>query len=172
MREVRARADEIREFRIELLRHDQHARAAVGKHEAVVVLGHQRVDRHRDDAGLDGAEESRRPIDGVEQREQHAFFAPHAERAQHMAEALDAVGELAVAPCPVRIDEGGLAGAAGGEISVQDIGREIVVARDRIGGRRGRQRSRIDRHRGVSPQDKHYAEGEICRNAIVAETKG
>ena len=80
-----ARADQLREPRIERLRHHQHAGAAVGQHEAVVVLGHQRVDRHGDDAGLEAAEERGRPVDGVEQRDQHALLAAHAERAQHAA---------------------------------------------------------------------------------------
>ena len=73
------------EPRIERLRHHQHAGAAVGQHEAVVVLGHQRVDRHGNDAGLEAAEERGRPVDGVEQRDQHPLLAPHPERAQAAA---------------------------------------------------------------------------------------
>ena len=96
MLEIGAFADELLEFRIQRVRHHQAFGAAVGQHEAVVVLGQQRVDRHGDDAGLEAAEKRGRPVDGVGQRQQHALFALDAERAQHRAEARDAVGELAV----------------------------------------------------------------------------
>src|SRR5579864_6594695 len=48
-----------------------------------------------------------------------------------MAEPLDAVGEIGVAVFAAMIDEGDLVGAAGGEIALQDVGGEIVVARHR-----------------------------------------
>ena len=95
------------------LRDDQHPGAAVGEHEAVVLLGHQRIDRNRHDAGLDRAEESGGPVDGVEERNQHALLAPDPERAQHVAEALDALGELAIGPGAARIDVGRLVAAPG-----------------------------------------------------------
>ena len=150
-------------FSIELLGHHQHARAAVRQHELVVGLGHQRVDRHRDDAGLERAEERGRPVDGVEQANQNALFALHAERAQHRAEALDAVGELAVGPGAARIDERGLVGAAGLEVAVQDVGREIVVARNRArpGGHR-----RVPPVRGHRPQQSSHplqTDAVLCR---------
>jgi hypothetical protein len=81
--------------------------------------------------GLDGAEKRGRPIDGVEQANQDAFFAAQAETAQHMAEPLDAVGEIGIAVFAAMIDEGDLVGAAGVEIALQDVGGEIVVARHR-----------------------------------------
>ena len=65
--EVGAFLDQLLEFRKQRLRHHQAFRPAVGQHEAVVVLGQQRVDRHRDDAGLEAAEKRGRPVDGVEQ---------------------------------------------------------------------------------------------------------
>ncbi len=58
--------DEAFELRVERLRHHQRPGPAVRQHEAIVVLGHQRVDRNRNDAGLDRAEKRGRPIDGVD----------------------------------------------------------------------------------------------------------
>jgi hypothetical protein len=49
-----------------------------------------------------------------------------------MTEAFDALGELAVAPAFAVIDESELAGAAGIEIALENIGGEIVFARDRF----------------------------------------
>ena len=73
----------------------RHLRPAVGQHEAVVVLGEQRVDRHGDNAGLEAAEKRDRPVHGVEQRHQHALFAVDAQAAQRSAETRHPVGELA-----------------------------------------------------------------------------
>ena len=137
VREIGARGDQIGELRKQFFRDDQDPRPAVGEHEAIVVLGHQRVDRDRDDARLDGAEESGRPVDGVEQRQQDALLAPDPERAQRIAEAIDPVGELTVGPASARIDIGRLAGAAGVEIALQYVGGEVVAARNRSDGRAG-----------------------------------
>ena len=105
MREVFAGGDRLGELRIELLGHNQQPRAAVVEHEGVIVLGQKRVDRHGDDAGLDGAEECGRPIDGVGEADEDALFAADAERAQRMAEALDALGKLAVAVAAAMVDD-------------------------------------------------------------------
>ncbi len=165
------RRDGAFEFRQQFFGHDQQPRPRILEHEGVIVLGHQRVDRNRDNAGLDGAEERGRPVDGVEQADQDALLAADAERAQHMAEALDALGKLAIGAGAAVIDEGGFAAAAGVEIALEDIGGEIVIARDR-----GRGRSAT--HRGVSSRGMrgrcppmlvpwHYADGEIRCNPIV-----
>ena len=163
--EIAACADQLLEPRIERVRHHQHAGAAVGQHEAVVVLGHQRVDRHGDDAGLEAAEEGGGPVDGVEQRDQHPLLAAHAERAQARGEARDAVGELAVGPGAARIDEGRLVGTAGLEIAVEDVGGEIVVARDRA-HRSGRRhiRARLGRNsHSHSPAEYRTNCDALCR---------
>ena len=130
MLEVGALLDKLFEPRKERLRHDQAFRPAVGQHETVVILGEQRIDRHRHDAGLQTAEKRRRPVDGIEQRQQYALLAPDAEAAQCGAETRDAIGELAIGMRTARVDIGRLVGAAGIEITLQDIGREIVVAWD------------------------------------------
>jgi hypothetical protein len=67
-----------------------------------------------------------------------------------MAEAIDALGERAVGPALALIDIGKLVGAAGVEIALEDIGREIVVARNRVDGRAAPQARLSDIHRGVS----------------------
>ena len=115
MLEIRALLDELLESRKQRLRHHQAFGAAVGQHEAIVVLGEQRIDRHRDDAGLQAAEKRGRPVDGVEQRQQHALFALDAEPAQRRAETRHAIGQLAVGVRAARVDIGRLVGAAGVE---------------------------------------------------------
>src|SRR4029077_1169447 len=114
------------------LRYVKALGAAVGDHESVIVLSHQRADRNRHHAGLDGAEEGGGPVDGVEQREQDARLAPDAERPQRVAEAVNAVGELAIAPTSARIDKRRLVGAPSLEIALDDVRREVVIARDRL----------------------------------------
>ena len=106
-------------------------RAAVFEHEPVIVRGQQRVDRHGYDSGLDGAEKRGRPVDAVRQTDQHALLAAHAEPAQHVAEAVDAFGERAVGPALALVDIDKPAGSAGVEIAPENVGREIVVARNR-----------------------------------------
>ena len=152
MREVFAGADQPGEFRVKLFGNDQEPRPAVGEHEAVIVLGHERVDRHRDHAGLDRAEEGGRPVDAVEEAHEDALLAADAERAQHVAEALDALGEIAVGPAAARIDKGQFCGTAGIEIALENVGGEIVVARDRAFGRTRRQIRLSDIHRRVPPR--------------------
>ena len=61
-------AERLAEFRLELLGHDRQPRPAVLEHEAVVVLGQQRIDRDRHHACLDRAKESGRPVDSIEKR--------------------------------------------------------------------------------------------------------
>ena len=58
---------------------------------------------------------------------------------QYAAEAIGAAGELAVGQGFPRVDEGDFRRAAGVEIARQDVGGEIVIARNRISGHgRGR----------------------------------
>ena len=130
MVEVIAVPDRVGEFPVERFGDDQDPRRRIFEHEAVVGLGHQRVDRDRHDAGLDGAEKSRRPVDGVEEADQNAFLAAAAERAQHLSEALDPVGKRGIGVLAAGIDIGEFVAAAGIEIALEDIGGEIVVARD------------------------------------------
>ena len=108
--------DDIRELRQQHLRHHQAAGAAVGEHEAIIVFGEQRVQRHRDDAGFQAAEKRGRPIDGVGERHQHALLAAQPEAAQRGGKARHPVGKLRIGGDAARIDEGRLVAAPGGEI--------------------------------------------------------
>ena len=132
--EIGAILDQLLEFREQRLRHHQAFRPAVGQHEAVVVLGEQRIDRHGDDAGFQAAEKRGRPVHGVEQRQQHALFAVDAQAAQRRAETRHPVGELPIGQRVPAVDIGRLFRAAGSEIALQDIGGEIVIAWDHAHG--------------------------------------
>jgi hypothetical protein len=134
--------------------------AAVGEHEAVIVLIHQRIDRNGHHAGLDGPEKGGGPVDGVEEREQDPLLAPDSERTQHMAEAVHALGELAIGPASARIDIDRLVGAPGLEVALDDIGGEVVAARDRIDGG-----ARIDRRRELRGGIGHGALPQISSSA-------
>ena len=65
---------------------ERRLRAGVVQHEGVVVAGEPRVDRHRHDARLDGAEEAGVEIRRVVEAEQDALLAPHPQRAERMRE--------------------------------------------------------------------------------------
>ena len=51
-----------------------------------------------------------------------------------MTETLDTLGEFAIGPACALIDVGELAGAAGVQIALENIGGEIVVAQRPVGG--------------------------------------
>ena len=88
MRRLGRCGERLSEFGIELLGHDQKPGAAILKHEAVIVFGQKRVDWHRHHAGLDGAEKSGGPVDGVEETQEHALLAAKPERAKHVTESV------------------------------------------------------------------------------------
>src|SRR5262249_42417941 len=141
---------------------------------------HQRIDRNGHHAGLDGPEEGGGPVDRVEEREQDTLLAPDPERAQHVAEAVHALGELAIGPAATRIDIDRFVGAPGLEVALDDVGSEVVIARDRVDGG-----SRIDRRRelrggigpGAFPPISWSAGGrlplgdELCKPAMTAAMK-
>src|SRR5262249_751052 len=97
--------------------------------EGVALVGNKLIDRTGDDARLDRTKKGGRPIDAIEQANEDAFFAAHAEPAQDVAEALDPVGEIAIAVFAAMIDESDLVAAPGLEIALQDVDGEVVVAR-------------------------------------------
>ena len=66
------------EGRGEIRRDEGRLRAGVAQHEGVVVARQPRIDRHRDDAGLDGAEEAGVEIRRVIEAEKDALLAPDA----------------------------------------------------------------------------------------------
>src|SRR5262249_44476829 len=105
---------------------------------------------------------------------------PDPERAQHVAEAIHALGELTVGPTSARIDIDRLVGAPGLEVALDDVGGEVVVARNRVDGG-----ARIDRRRelrrgighGARPQISSSAPerlllgDELCKPAMTAAMK-
>jgi hypothetical protein len=107
--ERRSLAEQRRERGQQRGRDDERARATVAQHVLVVRGREQRVRGDRHDAGLDRAEERRREVDRVVQRDEHALLRPHAEREQRRAEAVDAARELAVGRRAAIVDERGLA---------------------------------------------------------------
>ncbi len=108
---------------------EKRAGAAVAKLVLVVLRREQRVHRHRDDAGLDGAEEERHPVGAVEHRDADALLAPDVHGAQHIGYAVDALGELGVGAAAAVVDIGDLAGTPGAQIAVDEVDRGVVVAR-------------------------------------------
>jgi len=160
LQQIGARPDQLGEFRQQRLRHHEDLGTAVGEHEAVVVLGHQRVDRDGHHAGLDGPEEGGGPVDGVEEREQDALLAPDSKRAQHVAEAVHPLGELAIGPASARIDKNRLVGAPGLEVARDDVGSEVVAARNCVDGG-----ARIERRRELRGGIGHGAFPQISSSA-------
>lgn len=158
--ELGGAARRLRESGIELRRDDREPGAAVGEHEAVIVRGQKRVDRHGDDAGLDGAEKGGGPVDRVVEAEQDALLAADAERTQHVTETFDALGKLPVSAAAAVVDIGELAGAAGVEIAFENVGGEVVVARHAVSGRARPQARLSDGHcRVVLPVPQAFAGG-------------
>src|SRR5262245_63441598 len=77
-----------------------------------------------------------------------------------MAEAVRTLGELAIGPTSARVDIGRLAGAPCFEIALDDVGGEVVAARDRVEGR-----ARIDARRKFRGGIDHRAFPQIARPA-------
>jgi hypothetical protein len=127
---IRASGDQLLKPRQQHIGDDQHAGAAVGQHEGIIGFGHQRVDRHSNNTGLQGAEKRGRPVDGIEETDQNAFLAPDPLGTQRGAEPIDAIRKLSVSPASALVDERRLIGATGGEVAVQNVGRKVIVARD------------------------------------------
>ena len=112
------------------LGHDEHLRAAVAQHVFIIRRCQQRVERHRDDAGLDRAEESGREVDRVEERERHPLFALHAECHQRIGGAVHPLGQLGVSVLAGVVDVRDLASPARLEVALDQIDRCVVLARD------------------------------------------
>ena len=83
-----------RQRRQQCARHQHRLRARVLQHVGVVVGGQQRVHGHRHQAGVHRAEEAHRPVVAVVHQQQHALFAPDAQRAQAGGDAAHALVEL------------------------------------------------------------------------------
>src|SRR5262249_12551055 len=100
------------------------------------------------------------PVNGVEEREQDALLAADSERAQHVAEAVHALGELPIGPASARIDKNRLVGAPGLEVARDDVGGEVVAERNRVDGG-----ARIERRRELRRGSGHGALPQIPSSA-------
>ncbi len=119
--------------RIDLVRErvadDHDARAAVREHERVVARLKERVDRNRDDARFDRAEEHRRKIDRVLHHEHHALLALHAERAQRVSRAIHALGELDVVNASRVVDVRDVIPATLRDAAIEELDGGVVPSR-------------------------------------------
>src|SRR5262249_39563064 len=88
------------------------------------------VDREGNGAGVERAEEDRRPVEPVEEAHQDPLFGPHLQLLEELRELLGAGNELPVGPGPAPVDIGDFVGAAG--IALKDAAGEVIVARDRV----------------------------------------
>jgi len=87
----------------------------------IVLDRKQGVERDRDHARMQAAEEGDRPVGAVVHQQQHALLAPHAERRQPGGAAPHRVGEFTIGQAARIVDVGGLR-------------RSIRVARDQMAG--------------------------------------
>ncbi len=110
------------------LRDDEEPRAAVAQHKIVITSRQQRVDGNRHDSRLDRAEESGREVDAVEQAEQDALLRRDAEADGEIGEAVDPLGEIAVAVGAAIVANGDLLAAPRLEVAVDEIDGGVVVA--------------------------------------------
>ena len=112
---------------------DRRLGAGMLEHVGVVVGGEQRIDRDRDGAGEDRAEERDRPVAAIEHEDEHPLLALDAGVLQRRGEAANALVELAVGEPPLVVDEGGLVRPAG--VGVQQMPGEIERLRRRLDAR-------------------------------------
>ena len=111
---------------VEGRRNDDRRGAAVHQHVAPGVVGEERVERHRDDARLDGAPEGRRKVEPVEQDERHTLLRRDAEAAERGAEAIGPQLELGVCVLTGAVDERGPGAAALGHVTVHEVHGRVV----------------------------------------------
>ena len=173
MFEIGAGADQIGKLRVQRFGHHQQLGPAVRQHELIIVFRKKRIHRHRHDTGLEGAQEGGGPIDAVQQADQDTLLALDTQVMQDSAEALHPFRQRAVAPGAAPIDERGLAGPPGGEIALQNIGREIVLRRHRADGRLrrlggGRLCTQLGEQSHSPPFREHAL---LCRSTSYAATR-
>ena len=126
--EIGHAADDIFDNGIERLGDEQHAGAAVGQHIGILIRGQQRVERHRHDAGADGAEKHDREIDRVEHDHGDALFAADAKTAQHVGGAARLPLQFAIAEFGNGVGEGEFFAAAFIDIAIEQPGHRVVRA--------------------------------------------
>ena len=104
--------------------------AAVGEHEAIVLLGHQSIDRNRNHARFHRLQGKPWASRSYQEGNEDTLLPPDRQRSQRIAKAIDAISELAIGPRSARINKGRLAAASCRKIALENVGREIVRARN------------------------------------------
>ena len=110
-------------------RDHQRIGAAVGQDVADHLMGQQRVDRHRHDAGTDRAPERDREIHRIEQQQRDAPLACHAGRAQGAGEAAGRRRQLAIGQRPPGIAERHRIAAPSLLMAIDEIFDRVAVVR-------------------------------------------
>ena len=100
----------------------------------------ERIDRDRNGADLDRAEERDVEERRIEQQEQDALFGPHVEfPAQRAAEAVDELAQLAVGDTPLAALDCDMAAASFAGMAVDEVRRRVECRRHaEVGGGRDR----------------------------------
>src|SRR5229473_3027739 len=126
MLQTRAMLDDRLEILEERLRDEKRPRPAVA--QLVFVIGRRQecVHRHRHDAGLDRAEEQRRPVAAIEHGDRNALLACNVERAQGAGGAIDPLGELREGTAAGVVDVGDLPASPGGQVAADQVYRSVV----------------------------------------------
>ena len=100
---------------------DQHARAAVAERVLIVPGAPHGVERHRHDAGLDGAEEAVGKGRRIQQHQRAALLGLDPEAPQGVAEPVDALGDLRVGDALIAALDRDLAAPSLGEMAIDKV---------------------------------------------------
>src|SRR5215472_13430671 len=97
----------------------------------LIVLGFQRrVDRNRNDSGLDAAEEQRWKIDRIGETEQHALLGLETQAAQRQHASIDPLREIAIGvPTPI-VDVGELFGSPSSQVTLEQVVCSVIAPRN------------------------------------------
>lgn len=124
---VPALLQRLRQRRQQRRRHQRGLRTRMAQLVGVVVGGQQRVDGHRHHPGVQTAQKRHHPVAAVMHQQQHAFFAPQAQRAQGLGAAAHPLVQRAVAQFADVVDQGRAFGVGG--VARQQVRGEIEAFR-------------------------------------------
>ena len=146
-------------------RHQHRLRARMLQHVGVIVGRQQGVDGHRDQPGVQRAEEGHRPVVAVVHQHQHAFFAAQVQAAQRGGHAAHALVQRAIGERAVVVHEGRL-GPAGGVQRQQMLGKVEALGRRRDVGS-GVHGVSVGLCRGLGPRGAHCAFARCVVKCII-----
>ena len=115
------------ENRGEICGNERRLRAAVTQHEGVVVARKPCVDGHRDDTGLDGAQEAGVEVRRIVEAEEDAFLAPDVQQGERMCKAVRRRVDVGVAMGAPAVDHRRFRAPPGCEVAPDQIRRRIVT---------------------------------------------